>query len=153
MAARWNPWILSLLPGLVSGLVWVGDTAVLPYANGECDPKFGCLGWIQVACFIAALSSLLSAVGISAGALRYREVVRRLSIRQVLVLLFVLTLLVLTMLYTIGQWPVGSFAIYLCLWLAITFAVTCILLMLFRRLTSNTSFRVPPTSGAPQPDR
>jgi hypothetical protein len=152
MIVRWHPWILSLFPGLISGLIWVGDAAIRPHITGECDPKLTCWGWVQVASCIAALSLLLSAIGISAGASRYGDIARRLSFFRVLILVCALTTLLLAMLYTMGWWPVDSLAAHMFLWVAITFVATCVLLLLCRRLTSNNSFKVTP-DGAPQLDR
>jgi hypothetical protein len=152
MKVRWHGLILSFLPGLISGLIWVGDAALRPHLTGECDPKLGCAGWVQVAFAMGALSLLLSAVGIAAGSFLHRALLRKLLLRRVLALALVLTALLLLMLYTVGRWPVESLATYFVLWTAIPFAASGIALMLFRRLTSNNSFKVTP-DGAPQLNR
>ena len=148
MRQHWHALIFSLLPGLVSSFIWVGDAAIRPHFTGECDLKLGCAGWIQVASAMGALSFLLSALGISAVAVWYRALLRQISLRWVLASALAVTTLLLFMLYTVGRWSVDSVASYFLLWAVIPFATSWVLLMLVRRLGPNNSFKPKPLRGS-----
>ena len=143
-----NCWIIALLPGLLSGLVWVGYAVAQPYFTGECDMKLGCTGWVQVASAMGAVSFVLSAIGIAVVAVLRRELIRQLRLRWVLVLASVLVAVLLVMFYTVGRWPVESVAHYFVLWAVIPSVVAWVVLMAMRKLAPNKLFKPTPLRGA-----
>ncbi|MFC5579462.1 hypothetical protein ACFPOA_15750 [Lysobacter niabensis] len=63
MANFWRFVAVIVGPGALLLLALVGHTAFDTYLLGNCDPKFGCGGGVQVIAFVSGLALLCSSLG------------------------------------------------------------------------------------------
>ena len=149
MKQFWRIAAVSLGPGIVLFLTLVGYTTFDVYVRGNCDAKFGCLGSVQLAAFIAALMLACSFSGHLLAGLLFGKTVRLLRGWWLLGVVAVLSLGQGGLLASMERLlPGDSLASMMVAWAAISSGIALIVLAVVRRWPPNDSFKPTPLRGA-----
>jgi len=149
MKQFWQFGAVLLGPGVVLFLALVGYAAVDVYVRGNCDPKFGCAGSVQLAAFIAGLALLCSSLGHLPACLIFRNSVRHLRTRWLLGVVTVLSLGQGALFASSGELlPGDSLTSMIGAWAVISALVALAVPAVVRRWSPNNSFKPTPLRGA-----
>ena len=130
-------------------LALVGYAAADVYLRGNCDPKFGCAGSVQVAAFIAGLALLCSSVGHLPACIIFRNLLRHVRALWLLAVAFVLSLGQGALFFASSRLlPGDSLASMMGMWVGISAFLAVAALVVVRIWPPNNSFKPTPLRGA-----
>ncbi|MGY1459856.1 MULTISPECIES: hypothetical protein [unclassified Luteimonas] len=149
MTSIWRFAALIFGPGALLCLALVGYSAVDAYLLGNCDPKFGCAGGVQVSAFVTGLALLCSLVGNLLACSTFNSTVRFVRLAWLLGAVVVLSLGQGALFASSGRFlPGDSLQSMMVAWAGLSALLALVALAVVRHWAPNNSFKPTPLRGA-----
>ena len=149
MTSIWRFATLIFGPGALLCLALIGYSAVDAYVLGNCDPKFGCAGGVQVSAFVSGLALLCSLVGNLLACVIFRSTVRGVRLGWLLGAAAVMSLGQGALYTSAGRFlPGDSLQSMMVAWAGLSALLALVALAVVRHWAPNSSFKPTPLRGA-----
>ena len=148
MMRLWRSVVAAAVPGAIPWVGLVSHALFDAYIRGNCDPKFGCVGDVQISAFVTGVSWCCAVVGHAPACFVFRDVLYRVNTWRLTAAIIALTIGQGTVFALADSHLPGSTLFgMMAAWAGLSAAYALLVLAVLRRWATDKSLK-PTTRGS-----